>query len=265
LLEDHGLAAESRYCWPILTDNLKGKVMRETETSVWMVRSSTGALLRGLRLSAVALGIGLIMVSGAARAQDDDEEDDKTFEEKVIEGILGGLGATNMENKGIDYRERSPLVVPPKLDLPPPATTTEVKAPNWPKDPDETRRKAAIEARKKEKKKDIMEASRPLSPSEMNVGRIAPQPRTNNDPVQPGVSNNPILSPAQLGFTGGLSQIFGGGNKTETAPFTSEPTRDSLTQPPPGYQTPSPNFAYGTGPKESLNKDYDPSRGKYGE
>ena len=46
-----------------------------------------------------------------------------------------------------------------------------------------------------------------------------------------------------------------GGNKTETAPFKGEPTRDSLTQPPPGYQTPSPNFAYGTGPKESLNKD----------
>jgi hypothetical protein len=36
--------------------------------------------------------------------------------------------------------------------------------------------------------------------------------------------------------------------------------------PPPGYQTPSPNFAYGTGPKESLNmKVYDPAAGKYGD
>ncbi|HEY4985613.1 MAG TPA: hypothetical protein VII39_03250 [Bradyrhizobium sp.] len=239
--------------------------MRETEASIWVVRSSTRALLCALRLSAVALGIGLIMVSGVARAQDGDEEDDKTFEEKIIENILGGLGATNMENKGIDYRERSPLVVPPKLELPPPASANAADAPNWPKDPDEARRRAAIEARKKEKKKDIVEDSRPLSPSEMNVGRIAARPRTSNDPVQPGVSNNPILSPAQLGFTGGLSKIFGGSNKPETAPFTSEPTRETLTQPPPGYQTPSPNFAYGTGPKESLNKVYDPSRGKYGE
>jgi hypothetical protein len=239
--------------------------MRETETSIWMVRSSTRPLLRAMRVSAVALGIGLIMVCGAARAQDDEEEDDKTFEEKIIEGIMGGLGATNMENKGIDYRERSPLVVPPKLDLPRPASATEVKAPNWPKDPDEARRKAAIEARKKEKKKDIVEDSRPLTPSEMNVGRTAARPRTNNDPVQPGVSNNPVLSPSQLGFTGGLSQIFGGNNKPETADFKGEPTRDSLTQPPPGYQTPSPNFAYGTGPKESLNKVYDPARGKYGD
>jgi len=239
--------------------------MRETETSIWMVRSSTRALLRAMRLSAVVLGIGLIMASGAARAQDNDEEDDKTFEEKIIEGIMGGLGATNMENKGIDYRERSPLVVPPKLDLPPPASATEVNAPNWTKDPDEARRRAAIEARKKEKKKDIVEDSRPLSPAELNKGRIAARPRTDNDPVQPGVSNNPVLSPAQLGFTGGLSQVFGGSNKPETAPFKGEPTRDSLTQPPPGYQTPSPNFAYGTGPKESLNKVYDPARGKYGD
>ena len=50
-----------------------------------------------------------------------------------------------------------------------------------------------------------------------------------------------------------------GGNKTETAPFKGEPTRESLTQPPPGYQTPSPNYAYGTGPKESLNKEYNPA------
>ena len=56
-----------------------------------------------------------------------------------------------------------------------------------------------------------------------------------------------------------------GGNKAEVAPFKGEPTRDSLTQPPPGYQTPSPNFAYGTGPKESLNKEYNPAQGKYGE
>ena len=83
--------------------------------------------------------------------------------------------------------------------------------------------------------------------------------------MQPGNSNtNPILSPSQLGYNGGFSGLFGG-NKSETAPFKSEPTRETLTMPPPGYQTPSPNFAYGTGPKESLNKEYNPAAGKYGE
>ena len=118
------------------------------------------------------MGIGLVMAAGPVRAGDDDE-DDKTFEEKVIEGIMAGIGGTNMENQGIDYRERSPLVVPPKIDLPPPAgTSAEVKAPNWPKDPDEQRRKAAVAARKKENKDPALQA-RILTPAELAVGKTA--------------------------------------------------------------------------------------------
>lgn len=237
--------------------------MRDTEANGWIVRNPSRALSRGVRLAVVALGIGLVMAAGAARAEDD--EDDKTFEEKLIEGIMAGVGGTNMENKGIEYRERSPLVVPPRIDLPPPASASgEVKDPNWPKDPDDAKRKAAIAARKKSKP-DPIEASRILTPAELNAARTAPQSRTSNDPVQPGNSfNNPILSPSQLGYKGGFSGLFGG-NKAEVAPFKGEPTRESLTQPPSGYQTPSPNFAYGTGPKESLNKEYNPAQGKYGE
>ena len=59
-------------------------------------------------------------------------------------------------------------------------------------------------------------------------------------------------------FYGVLSVYFGVGSRALV-------TRESLTQPPAGYQTPSPNFAYGTGPKESLHKEYNPSAGKYGE
>jgi type IV secretory pathway VirB10-like protein len=230
------------------------------------VQKSSRALTHALRLAAIALGIGLVMTSGAVRAADDaDDEDDKTFEEKIIEGIMAGIGGTNMENRGIEYRERSPLVVPPKLDLPPPASASaDVKAPNWPKDPDEARRKAAIAARKKENK-DPVEASRILTPSELNKGKVAATARNSDDPIQPGSqNNNPILSPSQLGYNGSFSGLFGG-SKSETAPFKGEPTRDSLTQPPSGYQTPSPNFAYGTGPKESMNKEYNPAAGKYGE
>jgi len=235
--------------------------MRDTEAGGWIVQNPW----RGLKLAVAVLGIGLVMTTGAARAADDDDEDDKTFEEKIIEGIMAGIGGTNMENRGIEYRERSPLVVPPKLDLPPPASAAaEVNAPNWPKDPDAQRRKAAIAARKKENK-DPREAARILTPAELAAGKTAGPARTNNDPIQPGSSfNNPILSPSQLGYTGGFSGLFGG-NKAETAPFKGEPTRESLTQPPSGYQTPSPNFAYGTGPKETMNKEYNPAAGKYGE
>lgn len=232
--------------------------MRDTEASGWIVQNPW----QGLKLAVVALGVGLVMMAGAARAADDDDEE--TFEEKIIGGIMAGIGGTNMENRGIEYRERSPLVVPPKLDLPPPASTSsEVLAPNWPKDPDVQRRKAAAADRKKSSKPTPLEGARPLTPSELNAGRIAAPARTNNDPIQPGTSaNNPMLSPSQLGYTGGLFKNMFGGNSVETAPFPGEPTRESLIQPPTGYQTPSPNFAYGTGPQESLHKRIDVMTGK---
>src|ERR1700749_5217390 len=120
--------------------------MRRTGSTGIRVRSSS----KTLRLSAALLGVGLLVLAGAARAGDDDE-DDKTFEEKIIEGIMKGVGATNMDNSNIDYRERSPLVVPPKIDLPPPTSaSTEKAAPNWPKDPDEARRSAENANRQKE-------------------------------------------------------------------------------------------------------------------
>ena len=233
--------------------------MRETEARFWMLQTSS--LSRLLRFAAIALGIGLVMAAGPVRAGDDEDEDDKTFEEKIIEGIMRGIGGTNMENRGIDYRERSPLVVPPKLDLPPPASTAaEVNVPNWPKDPDEARRKKAIAARKKEKPKDIYQAGMPLKPDELNVARTAPGTSggtRDSESASPGAGSAAPLSPSQLGFTGSLMGMFHG-NTSESAPFKEEPARDSLTQPPPGYQTPSPNYAYGTGPKESLFKGFDP-------
>jgi hypothetical protein len=243
--------------------------MRKTGTSGLMMRSSSKAL----RLSAVVLGIGMLMVV-AARAGDDDD-DDKTFEEKIIEGVMKGIGATNMDNSDIDYRERSPLVVPPKLDLPPPTSAaTEKAVPNWPKDPDEARRQADIARRKKEKKdtRDAVQASRdaarPLMPSELNGAGQRPttsaQDVRNSDSLKPGDSGANPLMPSDLGYSGGLMSMFKG-NSTETAQFKQEPPRESLTQPPPGYQTPSPNYLYGTGPKESLNKEYNPAAGKYGE
>jgi hypothetical protein len=237
--------------------------MRETEASGWMVQNSSRAMMRALRLAAIVLGVGLVMSANAARAEDD--EDDSTFEEKIIKQIMTGIGGTNMENTGIEYRERSPLVIPPKNDLPPPASAVvEAPVPNWPKDPEVRRRKEAKAARKKDNK-DPVEAARILTPSELAAGKTAAAKRTaeTNQPGDPGA--NAILSPSQLGYDGGVMGFFKG-NKTETAPFKGEPTRDTLTMPPTGYQTPSPNFAYGTGPKESLvNKEYNPSQGKYGE
>lgn len=238
--------------------------MRSSETSCSMVRYHRWGIWRALTFSAVALGIGLVMSAGAARAGDDgDDDDDMTFEEKLIDNLMSGLGGKSMEKPGIEYRERSPLVVPPKLDLPPPASEAKA-APNWPKDPDERRRKEAIAARKKANKpKEPWQAAQPLTPAELNAGRTAAAPRTNNDPIQPGTNNtNPTLSPAQLGYTGGLWHMITGSNSPESKQFTTEPPRQSLIEPPPGYQTPSPNYAYGSGPDATKKTYFDVLSGK---
>ena len=164
-------------------ENLKrinrNNAMRETEATAWMPQNGSGVPLRALRLAALAVGVGLVMTAGAARAQDDEDQgDDKTFEEKILDNIMSGLGATNMQNhRGIDYRERSPLVVPPKIDLPPPVSASaEVNAPNWPKDPDVAQRKAAIAASKKSKTRQFL-GSRAAADAERTQGRPDGGPR----------------------------------------------------------------------------------------
>ncbi|UGV25380.1 hypothetical protein E0H22_06615 [Rhodopseudomonas boonkerdii] len=238
--------------------------MRETETG-WPLHLSSGALKRSLRLATVALSLGLAMSVTVAHAADDDD-DNLSFEQKAIKSLMTGLGGTNMENSGIDYRERSPLVVPPRLDLPTPAAASNTaNVANWPKDPDVQRRREAAAAAKTGRPEEVLEASRTLTPSEMapKRGRVS---SSNVDHSHPGDPNkNIVLSPSQLGVSSGMFKNMFGGNKGETAEFKGEPTRDSLTQPPAGYQTPSGAYAYGTGPKDVMRNEYfiNPMTGKY--
>src|SRR5437764_4704337 len=77
--------------------------------------------------------LALPVAASAKQAQDDDDD---TFEQRIIKNILGGMGV-NVGQPGIDYRERSPLVIPPTRDLPPPqAAGTALRNPAWPREPD---------------------------------------------------------------------------------------------------------------------------------
>lgn len=237
--------------------------MRKAGTSRWTMLNPLDSgiaptrLSRAVRIGMVTLGIGMVAGAGVAQAQDDDGE--PTFEQKIIKNIMTGIGATDGTDTGIDYRERSPLVIPPKVDLPPPQSASAGEPANWPKDVDEVERKRIRDA---EKKRVVgYEAARPLMPSELAAGKTKHVAAT--EPLKPGVSTSPMLSPSQLGYKGNIFGSMFGGTKTESAPFTGEPERESLTQPPPGYQTPSPNYVYGTGPKQPLNQGgYDIMTGK---
>ena len=229
--------------------------MRQTENINSDAQGFSKPSMRALRLAAIILGVGLIVSAGQVHAGDDDDDEDgpqqKSLERGILDNVMSSIGGRRIEDGTIKYRERSPLVIPSKTDqLPPPAAGKAKLAPNWPKDPDEAERKRARE----EANKPAMspEQSRmPLMPSEL----AAKTKKRKEDNTAASNSNNPsassyMLSPSQLGYSGGLFSNPFGAAKEETATFTGEPERTELTEPPKGYQTPSPNFAYGTGPSK---------------
>jgi hypothetical protein len=187
-----------------------------------------------------------------------------------------------MDNRGIDYRERSPLVVPPTLDLPPPSSAaSQGQIANWPKDPDERARRAVIASKKKNApppaRVRVTNGADPQQQAQpINIAppvEEAPVPGTTR-PAYASDRNGTALTdpvydkPGDL-FTGGASELaekigLGGdlfGNKT-SAPIDpgTEPARTALTQPPPGYQTPATGYDYGEQKKGWLDGTANPDR-----
>jgi hypothetical protein len=192
----------------------------------------TGAFVAGLILGGI----------GSVRAFDEADMPDTKVLRNVLEAI--GLRAPGSE-EGIEYRERSPLVVPPNRDLPPPETEAAAPNPAWPTDPDVKRRKEIAESRKSRKSRSVEEEARVLSPSELEVGRTARRSTGPSTDMEKAI--NPS-KPSELGYNGGLfSKMFSFGNKEEAMTFQREPERSTLTDPPAGYRTPSPAQPYGLG------------------
>jgi hypothetical protein len=191
----------------------------------------------------VALAIGAI--SSAARAGDTDPQE-QSISDKIMQTLgLHNPGETQYE---INYSERSPLVVPPSRNLPPPLTSSALPAPNWPKDPEVLRRQASKDDQKPVVRPydSVMESSRPLRPDELGVGRVTPTV------AAPGT--NEQSRPSQLGEPKKNFFSFDWMKKEEYATFTGEPVRANLTDPPPGYQTPSPDQPYGISPDRKAYK-----------
>ena len=197
----------------------------------------------------VLLAAPLAWNAHAQQAQDDED----TFEQRVIKNILGGMGV-DVGRAGIDYRERSPLVIPPTRDLPPPqSSNVAATSPAWPRD--QQRHTAAVENRPNLRASpEEPGTSSLLTPDELRRGNNPRAPRI-TDPSQSGSEEDPNVGrpmrPDELNPGGNSvlswSGLMGGGLRGEHSTFTSEPTRSTLTQPPPGYQTPSPNQPYGVG------------------
>jgi hypothetical protein len=143
----------------------------------------------------------------------------------------------------IDYRDRPRLVLPPKMDLPPPAASPSANATNWPRDPD-------VENFKKLK----AEQDKPLT-------RTVPSPKRGVGSDNRFLTNGVVTTNYTAGL--GPSQrkcMAGPGGTCDSAPSPSinwnpltwigvekkpatvlgpEPARTSLTDPPLGYREPA--------------------------
>jgi hypothetical protein len=208
-----------------------------------------------LQQAAVAGALALSAVTAfgsAARAQDANSEPTTiwNWDQKLGDKVLQTLGLK--DGPGIDYRERSPLVVPPSLDLPPPkqkSAKAQVPA-NWPADP------AAAKADKpaaKATKAYANDDAAWLDFTGSQVGSIrksasanAPAPGGNGKMDDPDTAEKP-LRPSDLNTKGTnfFTSFFKKSDDTEFGTFTGEQPRTSLIEPPQGYQTPSPNQPYG--------------------
>ncbi|HET7887384.1 MAG TPA: hypothetical protein VFL62_14235 [Bradyrhizobium sp.] len=234
--------------------------------------------LIGRTLGLAVLSLSLAVTAGVARAADNDG---RTMSEKISDGFYGMIRGTNMDNRGIDYRERSPLVVPPTLDLPPPVNSAgdAQQIANWPKDPDERARKAVIAAKKKNAPpvaRVQAAANGTQAPQAINIAppvdEPAPSPGTTrraDAPVMSREATDPVYDKGGDLFTGGASELadkigFGGdwfgSKKSATYEPGTEPAREALTQPPVGYQTPAAGYAYGEQKKSIWDGQANPDR-----
>ncbi len=175
----------------------------------------------------------------------DDDDDNELLDVKIFRGILNGLGLRR-DGKAIDYRERSPLVLPREQ-----GPCRRRKTTLRPRRPPigRTIRTSSARSRRKEAKRNPkpkidMEdearccrarSARSQGPATRESGQTTPRAarssrrprRARRQSSAPRISGRKVWAP-----------------KEEYQTFTGEPPRTSLIDPPAGYRTPSPNQPY---------------------
>ncbi len=162
------------------------------------------------RWVAVAALLGIFASVGTSAAVAQSSDNNEGAWSKFMKSI--GVKSAAEPGADINYTERSPLVVPPSRDLPPPASEAEATAPDWPKNSP----KPAKQAKAKSKAEVL--------------------PDTAVQTPNPPFEKKPWYNPA------------GWFNKEEYATFNGEPVREHLTDPPAGYRIPSADQPYGISP-----------------
>ena len=192
--------------------------------------------------AALVLSAALLATTLPARAADDDLPMDR----KIFRGVMEGLGLRDSDKPDINYQERPPLVIPPSRTLPPPeSATASANNPAWPVDADIQRKKRQAEIDRNRNISDEREREQnPLRPDQLTPGG-----RPGTVATSSGVPNSATpgdrLTAQELNQKRSIWSKMFGKDDPEATKFTGEPKRTELTEPPPGYQTPSPDQPYG--------------------
>ncbi len=221
------------------------------------------------KVAAGALGLALGAVTLALPTPVRAADDSKPLDSRILDSILKGIGLKRGDEPGINYQERAPLVIPPSRDLPPPekVDAAVTNNPAWPNDPDIARRRAdAARERNRNVHDEVEREQNPLRPDELAPGAKNEPPASRRRAGGVGLADNEHdrLTPKELGSKSIFSNMFGGKGDNEVGRFTGEPQRTELTQPPPGYQVPSPDQPYGLAKQTAKPKatDYLATKGE---
>lgn len=155
----------------------------------------------------------------------------KAEEGVAFKDLLGQMGVIPKEKDPIRYRERAPLVLPPKMDLPAPAASETMASahPEWPNDPDvSARKRRAADQRKPVTESDVRRMSErnpTLTIDEIRQGRS--QTAEAATPGQYMSDRVQILNPDELRR---------GAKKDDDASANNAVVRRTLTDPPNAFR-----------------------------
>ncbi|KPL52417.1 hypothetical protein [Prosthecomicrobium hirschii] len=178
-----------------------------------------------IRLARPAVLAGLIALGGCASATNgfEDEQTGEQRDTNLVKGFMAGIGAIDPSEKAVEYKPRSPLVVPPKRDLPAPQDAdTALSRSNFPKNPEDRQRDLDKISR------DDPDASKTWTPDQLAKYKLASRPA--------GTSGGPGDTSRRLT----PDEMAGQFKVNREAIAAREGRNKGLTDLPKDYRTPSP-------------------------
>jgi hypothetical protein len=164
-------------------------------------------------IAAAALAAALAVPAGSAEAQ-------------TVPNLFQKILGVSNDEPAINYSERAPLVIPPKRDLPAPGGVQAAgEDPNWPKDPDENKRRK--QAASPDSRGPASNNTELLTRDELALGtRDATEQRSNYETERESKTMSNPVNPKVLAHRGGF------GAPEEPLDPSVCPQRRSLVDPP---------------------------------